>query len=112
MPLDMIVHCLQELQTYYLNEIQRAMCGFGEYRLMKEFHHLQRPADECVGVPAHCFDDIVTDVVAKQEREPEVSKHCARYLYIHTHANKLRVRTWKLSIPQASRCKLPRQGRT
>ena len=34
-PLDMLVHCLQELQTYYLNKIQRDMCGIDQYRLMK-----------------------------------------------------------------------------
>jgi hypothetical protein len=31
-PLDMLIHSLQQLQTYYLNEIQRAMCGIGQYR--------------------------------------------------------------------------------
>ena len=57
-PLDPLVHCLQELQTYYHSEIQRAMCGVGQNRLMQEFHHYQHPEDECVGVPVMSPEDI------------------------------------------------------
>ena len=47
-----------------------------QYRLMKEFHHLECPADKCVGVPAHCFDDLVKDVVATQEgKDSKVNTH-------------------------------------
>ena len=34
-PLDLLIHSLQELQTYYANEIQRAMCGIGQYHLLQ-----------------------------------------------------------------------------
>jgi hypothetical protein len=68
-PLDLLIHSLQELQTYYANEIQRAMCGIGQYHLLKEFSHYQRPVDECVGVPTCCFDDIAKDVHTVQERD-------------------------------------------
>ena len=40
--------------------------------LLKEFLHIQHPADKCV--PAHYFDDIQKDVVPTQE-EAEVGKH-------------------------------------
>ena len=40
-PVDILVHSLQELLSYYLDEIQRATCGLGQYRLKKEFSHYQ-----------------------------------------------------------------------
>ena len=65
-PLDTLVHCLQELQNYYLSEIQRAMCGVGQYRLMQEFHHYQHPEDECVGVPVMSPEDIAKNSLLQE----------------------------------------------
>ena len=81
-PLDMLVHSLSELQTYYLNEIQRAICGLGQYRLTEEFHHYQQPADEYVGIPASYPDEIVSKLL---EREKKSEVHNTKII-IHKNA--------------------------
>ena len=60
-PVDVLVHSLQELQSYYLNEIQRAMCGLAQYCL-KEFSVYQQPAGECINTPVPCPDDIMENL--------------------------------------------------
>ena len=88
-PVYVLVHSLQELQTYYLNEIQRAMCGLGQYRLRKEFSHYQQPADECISIPVSCPDDIMKNLqIQTQEEMLEVSMAISpriHTLLLHTY---------------------------
>ena len=39
-PVDSILLCLYQLQTYYYNEIQRGLCQSGNYNLCPQFSNL------------------------------------------------------------------------
>lgn len=87
-PVDVLVHSLQELQSYHLNEIQRAMCGLGQYHLRKEFPHYQRSADECISVPASCPDDIMKNLqlpTLQEKLEVSLATSPRIALYIHCY---------------------------
>ena len=72
-PVDVMVMSLYQLQSYYFNEVQRGLCGLGEYQLKESHSSLAREVGEIDLLHCEAPDDIVRLLREKGVQETPLS---------------------------------------
>lgn len=68
-PVDAIILSLYYLRAYYFNEIQRGLCGLGNYQLLEQFSIARLDPDNIITMSVYSPDITVSKVLEKREQK-------------------------------------------
>ena len=68
-PVDAIILSLYYLHAYYFNEIQRGLCGLGNYQLLEQFSIARLDPDNIITMSVYPPDQIVSKILEKREQK-------------------------------------------